>query len=285
MSSETLPRTCDIESLKAKACRIRELIIRTVHHAGVGHVGGPLSMAEILAALYFRVLRIRPEQPDWPERDRFILSKGHSAAGYYAALAEAGFFPTEKLREFDQLNGMLQGHPCMLKTPGVDMSTGSLGQGLSCGLGMALGAAHQGIDFHVYVLQGDGETQEGQVWEAVLFAGFHRVRKLVLIIDVNTIQQTGFTESILDITPLAEKFRAFRWTAIECQGNDFEDLLPKLEEARDQSRDGPVVLLAHTLKGHGISFAAGQPEWHSKLVTNELAELALQELGAECNEW
>jgi transketolase len=270
----------DVGELEEKARRIRELLIRTVHHAGVGHVGGPLSMAEIMAVLYFRILRIRPEEPDWPGRDRFILSKGHSAPGYYAALAERGFFPVEKLAEFDQLDGMLQGHPDIHKTPGVDMSTGSLGQGLSVGIGMRLGAAHRGQEFRVYVLQGDGETDEGQVWEAALYAGFHRIRNLILIVDYNGLQQTDHTAHALDLAPLDEKLRAFRWEVLQCRGNDVGDLLPTLERARDLSSEGPVAVIAHSRKGHGISYAAGQVEWHSKVVTDELARRALGELGA-----
>ncbi|HIF91769.1 MAG: transketolase [Myxococcales bacterium] len=277
--------TVEISELEEKARRIRELVIRTVHHAGVGHVGGPLSMADVMAALYFRILRLRPDEPNWEVRDRFILSKGHSTSAWYAALAERGFFPVEHLKQMYRLNSPLQGHPDMKKTAGVDMSSGSLGQGLSAGIGMAIGAAHKGQDFRVFVLQGDGECDEGQVWEAALYGGHHQIRNLVLIIDCNRLQQTGRIESTLNLDPLDEKLRAFRWTVLECNGNQMSDLLPTLERARDLSAEGPVAVVSHTVKGHGVSFAADRVEWHAKTITDDLARQALEELGAADVNW
>jgi len=269
----------DISELTKKATRLRALMVDAIHHAAVGHVGGPLSQIEVLTALYFRIMNVDPKNPQWEDRDRFILSKGHASISYYAALAERGFFGLDKLHEFDRLNGLLQGHPCMLKTPGVDMSTGSLGQGLSAAIGMLSGAKLKGRNFKTYVLQGDGETQEGQTWEAAMYAGHHKTQNLILIIDYNKLQQTSYVKDMLDLEPLADKFKAFNWNVLECQGNEMADTVETLEAAGDASNDGPVVVISHTLKGYGLSYSAGKVEWHSKLITDELKEQAFEELG------
>src|SRR3990172_9212902 len=232
--------------------RLRRRTLDMVWHAQAGHPGGSFSLAEILACLYFRVLRIDPARPDWPDRDRFILSKGHAAPIYYVALAERGFFPPETLDTYDELNSILQGHPDM-HTPGVDMASGSLGQGLSPGIGMALGARLRGKDFRVVVVLGAGEIQEGQVWEAAMAASAYRLDNLTAIVDWNKIQLSDFIEKAMPVDPLPDKWRAFGWQVRECDGHDVAAILHALEELR-QVRGRPTVLLAHTVKGKGVSF-------------------------------
>jgi len=270
-----------LEDLARRAKRIRELVLRTVCQAGAGHTGGALSIVEILTVLYFRILRVNPSDLLWPERDRFVLSKGHASVALYATLAVRGYFPEERLEEFDRLDGALQGHPDMLKTPGVDMSTGSLGQGLSAGIGMALAGRALGKAFHTYVLLGDGELQEGQVWEAAMYAGFHAVPRLVAVVDYNKLQLTGRTAETLDLEPLADKWRAFRWKVLECDGHDIGELVGTLERARELSTSGPVVAIAHTHKGQGVSFIRDRVEWHARALTAEELHAALAELGVE----
>ena len=222
----------EIAELKSVCRRIRMSIINTIADAGVGHTGGSLSEVEILAALYFRIMRIDPSRPNWPDRDRFILSKGHASPGYYCTLASRGYFAEERLAEFDAIDSMLQGHPCMRKTPGVDMSTGSLGQGLSAGAGMILGRDLLGMRFHVYVLLGDGELQEGQVWEAAMFAGRRKLTGLIAIIDYNRVQLSGTVPGTLDLEPLADKWKAFGWQVFECDGHDIAGVVDAIEQAR-----------------------------------------------------
>ena len=262
-----------------QTCRdIRVSIIHTIADAGAGHIGGSLSEVEILVALYFRIMTIDAARPDWPERDRFVLSKGHASPGYYAVLAKRGYFPEDKLLEFDRIDSMLQGHPCMIKTPGVDMSTGSLGQGLSAGIGMSLGRDRRGLGFTVYVLMGDGEMQEGQVWEAAMYAGGRGVKGLVGIVDYNKVQLSGDTPETLDFEPLADKWRAFGWQALECDGHDVAVVVETLDRAGDMSRSGPVVVLAHTVKGKGVSFMEGDYRWHAQAPNDEERRQALDEI-------
>lgn len=275
----------EIARLEEMARRIRVLVIRTVKRVKVGHVGGPLSAAEVLAALYGRILRIRPGEPDWPERDRFILSKGHSSLGQYAALALAGYFPLEEMYTFDQKGSRLQGHPDMLKLPGIDMSTGSLGMGLSAGLGFALGARHLGLDIRSYVLLGDGECQEGQVWEAAHVAPRFGADNLIAIVDHNKFQQFGWRgESAADRLPpqepgdLAARFSAFGWRVLEMDGNDMAQVVRVLEEAGEPT-GLPTAVISHTLKGYGVSFMAGNYKWHMGVPTDEEFETAMAELG------
>jgi len=271
MSTET-------EELQQICRYVRKSIINTIADAGCGHTGGSLSEVEILVALYFKIMNIDPRNPQWMERDRFILSKGHSSPGLYCVLANRGYFSEEKLAEFDAIDSMLQGHPCMLKTAGVDMSTGSLGQGLSGGIGMVLGRDRRRLDFMVYVLLGDGELQEGQNWEAFMYAGVKRLTRLVAIVDYNKVQLTGRTPEILDLEPLKEKLQAFRWRVIECDGHDIEDVVEKIETAKKMSPDEPVIVIAHTVKGKGVSFMEGKYQWHGKSPNEEERQQALAEI-------
>jgi len=269
-----------VRQLERRAKEIRGLVLTTVHGAGAGHTGGSLSIADILSVLYFHAMDVDPNRPDWPERDRFVLSKGHASVALYAALCLKGYFGHEWLCEFDRADGRLQGHPDMLKTPGVDMSTGSLGQGLSVGIGMALGRDRRGMDFHVYVLLGDGEIQEGQIWEAAMYAGSHKVKKLVAIVDYNQLQLTGWTKDTLDLEPLEDKWRAFGWNVFSCDGHDISCLTRSMDEAR-KFEGGPSVVIARTLKGHGVSFMAGNVSWHAKAPTDDELRQALEELECE----
>ena len=269
-----------VGDLRRMAAEIRKLTLEAIHHAGAGHTGGSLSIAEILAVLYWRILKIDPARPEWETRDRFVLSKGHAAAGLYAALALRGYFPQSMMREFDRAGGRLPGHPDMLKTPGVDMSTGSLGQGLSVGIGMAMGARRRGLDCHAYVLLGDGEMQEGQVWEAVMYAGFHQIDRLVAIVDANGLQLTGRTREVLDLDPLADKVAAFGWETFECDGHDVRALDETLAKAKSVT-GRPVMVIARTVKGQGVSFIADRVEWHAKAPSDEQLAAAIEELGVQ----
>jgi transketolase len=275
----------ELAALEDMARRIRVAVIRTVTRVRVGHVGGPLSAADILAALYGRILRIRPQEPDWPERDRFILSKGHSALGQYAAMALAGYFPLEEMYTFDQKGSRLQGHPDMNKLPGIDMSTGSLGMGLSAGLGFALGARHLGRDVRTFVLLGDGECQEGQVWEAAHVAPRFGADNLIAIVDHNKFQQFGWRgRDAKDRLPpedpgaLAARFAAFGWRVLEMDGNDMGAVVSTLESAA-RPQGLPTAVIAHTLKGRGISFMEGDYAWHMGVPTPEQFATAMAELG------
>ena len=267
----------ETEELQKKARKIRRLVIQTIGNAGAGHIGGACSAVEIMTILYFHVMNVDPVNPAWPDRDRCILSKGHSSPAWYCVLAEKGFFPHERLDEFDRIDGMLQGHPDMLKTPGVDMSTGALGQGLSAGIGMALGREMLGKNFHVFVVLGDGELQEGQVWEAAMYAGFHKIPGLIVIVDYNKLQLTGRTAEVLGIEPLAEKWKAFGWKVLDCDGHDIKQLVKTVDAAKE-IKASPVVIIAHTIKGCGISFIANRVEWHAKAPNKEELEKALAEL-------
>lgn len=274
--------------LQDKANEVRRLVLESVHYAGAGHIGGPLSAADILTALYFHVLRIDPDRPDWPDRDRFILSKGHSAIGLYATLALRGFFPLDELRTFDAIDSRLQGHPDMTRTPGVDMGTGSLGQGLSVGLGMALGAQLAGRDFHTWVMLGDGELHEGQVWEAIQVAPRFRLDNLTAIVDYNHLSQFGWTHApegyrgIQREPPITEpgrKFESFGWNSIEIDGHDPREIVAACTLAR-HTRNTPTVIVAHTVKGKGVSFMEGDYSWHVKPLSDVDLERSLAELRA-----
>jgi len=251
-----------VAEIQEAAGRLRRRTLEMIWHAQAGHPGGSFSVAEILACMYFRILRVEPSKPDWPDRDRFILSKGHAAPIYYVTLAERGYFPPETLATYDQLNSILQGHPDM-HTPGVDMSSGSLGQGLSPGIGIALGARLRKKDFHVYVLLGDGEIQEGQVWEAAMAASAFGLDNLTAIVDWNRIQLTDFLEKAMPLGPVAEKWRAFGWEVRECDGHEVISILAGIEELQ-RVKGQPGVLLAHTIKGKGVSFMEDNPAWHAK---------------------
>ena len=267
----------EVKRLESQAKKIRRMVFETIGNAGAGHTGGSLSWVEIGTVLYFHAMKINPREPGWIERDRFILSKGHSSPTLYCCLAEKGYFPHERLNEFDRINGMLQGHPCMRKTPGVDMSTGSLGQGLSAGIGMALGRELKNLDFHVYVLLGCGELHEGQVWEAAMYAGFHRMEKLVAIIDYNKVQLTGAIDETLGVEPLREKWEVFNWKVFECDGHNIAELVKNIGEAKGVEGK-PVVIIAHTVKGKGISFAENRAAWHARAPSSDELKKGLEEL-------
>jgi transketolase len=275
----------EIVRLEDMARRIRVAVIRTVTERKVGHVGGPLSAADILAALYGRILRIRPDEPDWPERDRFILSKGHSSLGQYAAMALAGYFDPAEMFTFNQKGSRLQGHPDMNKLPGIDISTGSLGMGLSAGLGMALGARYLGQGFRTWVLLGDGECQEGQVWEAAHVAPRYGLDNLIAIVDHNKFQQFGWRGDSAghrlppeDPGDLVARFKAFGWRVMEMAGNDMAEVVRVLEEAREPG-GRPTAVIANTLKGYGVSYMAGNYQWHMGVPTEEEFAIAMAELG------
>lgn len=263
--------------LEEKARRIRIDIIRMLAEAGSGHPGGSLSGVEIVTALFFHVLRLRPEEPEWPERDRFILSKGHAAPLLYAALAERGFFPREELLTLRKLGSRLQGHPVRNKAPGVEASTGSLGQGLSVGLGIALAGRLDRRDYRVYVLLGDGESEEGQVWEAAMAAAHYRAGNLTAILDFNGLQIDGRIQEVMSPLPLPEKWEAFGWAVREVDGHDFRELLEAFEWAKGV-HDRPSMIIARTVKGKGVSFMEDVADWHGKAPSREQAEQALGEL-------
>jgi transketolase len=266
-----------LTSLRRKANQIRQESIRMIAAAGTGHPGGALSEADILAALYFHTLRIDPQNPHWPDRDRFILSKGHACAGLYAALALRGYFPLETLSTFRQFGSILQGHPDMTKTPGVDMTAGPLGNGLGAGAGMALGARITRRTFRVFVLIGDGDSQEGCTWEAAMLAGFQKLSNLICILDYNHSQVDGSTYEILSLDPVMEKWQSFNWAVRAIDGHDMEQILDALFWAVEP-RQSPSLIIAHTIKGKGVSFMEDQSKWHGKAPNKEQAEQALTEL-------
>jgi transketolase len=275
----------DTARLEAIARRIRIEILQSLHAAGAGHVGGPLSAVDLLAALYFGEMRIDPEQPSWPDRDRFILSKGHSSPALYATLAVRGYFPTSELATFDQIDSRLQAHPDMTVLPGLDMSTGSLGQGLSAGLGIALAGRLGGRSYRTFVMLGDGECQEGQVWEAAMVAARYGVDTLVGIVDWNGLQQYGWHDPAdppaVRANPLVaprEQWEAFGWRVIELDGHSFPQVTGALQATR--TGDGrPTCLIARTVKGKGVSFMEGNYLWHSNVVSDADLRAALLELG------
>lgn len=272
-----------VRELDANAVRIRRMVVQMLAHAGSGHPGGSLSAADIIAALYFHHLRVDPKAPGWEERDRFILSKGHAAPALYAALAGRGFFPEEKLWTLRQVNSDLQGHPDANKTPGVDVSTGSLGQGLSVGIGMALGARLQHRRFSVYVMIGDGECDEGQVWEAAAAAVHYRLGSLVAMLDENHLQLDGPCDEIMYKGDLAAKWRAFGWHVIPINGHDMRQILDALHQA-DDYHAGPAIIIADTVKGKGVSFMESRAEWHGRPITQDESAIAMAELGARDEE-
>ncbi|MBA3378336.1 MAG: transketolase [Chloroflexia bacterium] len=274
--------TADTAELKRLSSRARQLILETVHHAGAGHVGGPLSVTDILVNLYFNRLRIDPDQPHDPTRDRCILSKGHSSIALYTVLALRSYLPVEELATFDAIDSRLQGHPDLRALPGLDMSTGSLGQGLSPGIGMALGARLSNLDFHTWVILGDGELQEGQIWEAAFVAHRYRLNNLTAIVDYNRLPQfgwpdaSGFTRD-QPIDDPGGKFAAFGWNVIETDGHDHEALAAAFDQAVGYA-DGPTVIIAHTVKGKGVSFMEGDFNWHATAPSAEQLADAVIEL-------
>ena len=268
------------EELKKVANEVRKGIVTGVHAAKSGHPGGSLGAADIMTYLYFEEMNVDPADPRKADRDRFVLSKGHCAPGLYAVLAERGFFPKEDLETLRHIGSHLQGHPNMNDTPGIDMSTGSLGQGISAAVGMALAAKHWGDGYRVYTLLGDGECEEGQVWEAAMFAGNHALDNLVAVVDHNGLQIDGTIDAVNSAMPLADKFRAFKWHVIElADGNDMEQIAAAFAEAREVS-GSPVAIIAETVKGKGVSFMENQVGWHGKAPNDEQFEQAMAELTA-----
>ena len=269
-----------IEQLVKKAEKVRRGVIECVGVGVAGHVGGACSSADIVTALYFSKMHYDAKNPKDPDRDRFLFSKGHAAIAQYSALAEAGFFPKEELRRTKTLGSMLQGHPDVQKTPGIEAGTGSLGQGLSIGLGMALGMRLDGISRKVYVVIGDGELAEGQIWEAAMAAVVFKADNLVAIVDNNKLQATGATKDRFDSTPLAPKWQGFGWNVIEIDGHDMAAILSALDMA-DEVKGKPTVIIADTIKGKGVSFAENVVGFHNGVLTGQLYEQALSELSKE----
>lgn len=267
----------EINLLRKRAERIRLHIINMTEAAGSGHPGGSLSAADLMAVLYFRIMRIDPANPAWPNRDRFILSKGHACPVHYAALAEAGFFPTSELMTLRKLDSRLQGHPDMTKTPGVDMTAGSLGNGLSIGLGMALGIRLAKSGARVFVMLGDGELQEGVAWEAAMAASHYKTDNLIAIVDRNGLQVDGGTEDVMGLEPLADKWKAFGWRVIEVDGHDISRLVTELDRAVNPCGK-PTVIIANTVKGKGVSFMENVVSWHGKAPNSSQAEEARSQI-------
>ncbi|MEG6523071.1 transketolase [Desulfotomaculum sp. 1211_IL3151] len=266
-----------IRDLQQRAKAMRRHIITMLGEAGSGHPGGSLSAADIVSVLYFDTMKLDPEKPDWPERDRFVLSKGHAAPVLYAALAEKGFFPKEELMTLRKLGSRLQGHPDMKKLPGVEMSTGSLGQGLSTAIGMALGLRLGGGQQRVYALLGDGEVQEGQIWEAAMAASHFKLDNLTAFLDYNNLQIDGPVDVVMDVAPLNDKWRSFGWHILQIDGHDMAQILQALKEAQ-ATKGKPTMIIAKTIKGKGVSFMENQVGWHGNAPKPEQVEQALQEL-------
>lgn len=266
----------DIGVLKEKARQFRKEILETITEAGSGHPGGSLSCVEILISLYYYKMRHKPANPKWPIRDRFIISKGHASPVVYVTLANCGYFPKEELKTFRKLGSRLQGH-VHIGVPGVELSTGSLGQGLSVTNGIALGTKIRKANFNIYCLLGDGEIQEGQVWEAAMTAAHHKLDNVCAILDCNKVQQNGPVAEIKNEEPIADKWRDFGWHVIEVNGHDFKELIAALDEF-DRVKGKPTFILAHTVKGKGVSFMEGNAKWHGKAPKKEELASALKEL-------
>lgn len=272
--------TNEIEKLKKVSCSIRENVIEMVSKAGSGHPGGSLSVTEIITALYFKIMNIDPKNPKDPNRDRLVLSKGHACPALYSALALKGFFSKEILFTLRDIGSILQGHPDMTKTPGVDMTTGSLGQGLSAAIGMALGLKIKKISSFVYCILGCGELQEGQVWEAAMAASHFKLENLIAIIDYNRLQIDGKMEEIMEVEPILQKWFSFGWYCLELDGHNFEQIISAIDLLKN-IKSKPKIIIAHTTKGKGCSFMENNYEWHGKIPNIEQTNLALEELKNE----
>lgn len=267
-----------------KANLLRQDVIKMISAAGSGHPGGSLSSADILACLYFNVLRHNPRNPKWEDRDRFVLSKGHACPLLYSALARCGYFPLEELKTLRKINSRLQGHPDSQKTPGVEISTGSLGQGISAAEGMALAGKVDKKSYRVYVLIGDGEIEEGEVWESAMSAGYYKLNNLCAILDYNGLQIDGPIKKVMNPEPIKEKWTSFGWHAIEINGHSISQILNAFKEA-EQTKNKPTIIIAHTTKGKGVSFMENVVEFHGKAPTKQEAKIALNELKEEKKEW
>lgn len=283
MTAEVIERP-DIDELEELARRARVAIVKAIANAEGGHLGGPLSATDMLTALYWRILNIRPDEPLWPDRDRFVLSKGHSSIALYAVMALRGYFPVAELDTFDAIDSRLQGHPDMTALPGIDISSGSLGLGFSGAVGIAIGAKAIGADFTTYAMVGDGECNEGIVWEGAHVANRYRLDNLIVVLDYNKLQQFGWRgDSAQDRIPpytgteLADRWKAFGWHVVEGDGHDIAAFLEVMESVQDVN--GPVAVVAHTVKGKGVSYMENVFQWHSKVPTEEELTIALTELG------
>jgi transketolase len=271
-----------VERLTGIARELRIADLETIAEAGSGHPGGTLSAADMIAALFFHKLRLRPQEPLWPERDRFVLSKGHCIPIVYVAMAKLGYFPEEQLKTLRDLGSPLQGHPDRTRLPGIEASTGSLGQGLSISVGMAMAGKLDGADWRVYCMMGDGESQAGQIWEAAMLAGRRDLDNLCGILDYNQVQQTGKVTERLDIEPVVAKWRSFNWHVREIDGHDIAQIIDALDEA-EVVHDRPTLIVSHTVKGKGVSFMELNSAWHGKAPDAEQLEAALAELRAAEN--
>jgi transketolase len=266
-----------VEDLKKMAATIRCDIIEMICTAKAGHPGGSLSATDLVTALYFRLMRIDPANPRWPDRDRFILSKGHACPVWYSALAERGFFDKSHLGTLRRLGSILQGHPDMNKVPGIDMTAGSLGHGLSVGIGMALAGRLQKKDYHIWVVIGDGESQEGSVWEAAMAGSKWKLDNLTAILDRNNLQNDSYVDELMPIEPVADKWRAFGWNTVEIDGHRMEEIVPALEGVKT-FKGAPTIIIAHNVKGKGVSYMENVCEWHGKAPCREEADRALEEI-------
>ncbi len=270
----------NVEELKSIAKVIRKDIVTMLTESNSGHPGGSLSAVEILTTLYFNEMNVDPANPKDMDRDRFVLSKGHAAPVLYSTLARRGYFNPEELSTLRKLGSMLQGHPNMNDTPGVDMSTGSLGQGISAAVGMALAGKIDKKDYRVYALLGDGELEEGQVWEAAMAAGFYRLDNLTAFVDNNGLQIDGKCEDVMNPAPVAEKFKAFGWNVVEIDGHDFETIINAIEGAKS-TKGAPTMIVCKTVKGKGVSFMENEVAWHGTAPNKEQCEKALKEIGGD----
>ena len=271
------------KQLSLTANRVRQHIIEGTFNAKSGHPGGSLSAADVITYLYFKEMKVDPSNPKWEDRDRFVLSKGHAAPALYGALAVKGFFPEDEIKNLRKPQSFLQGHPDMRKIPGVDMSTGSLGQGVSCAVGMALAGKVAGKDYRVYSVLGDGEIQEGQVWEAAMFASHKKLDNLTIFIDNNNLQIDGTMEEVNSPYPIPEKFAAFGWNTVEIDGHDFDQIEDAIAQAKSV-KDKPTAVIMHTVKGKGVSFMEDQVGWHGVAPNAEQYENAMSELKAQYDE-
>ncbi len=270
-------------NLAIKATKIRKHAIDAVFSAGSGHPGGSLSIADILSVLYFDEMNVKPENLTDPDRDRFVLSKGHCSPALYGTLAEKGFLGAEELKTFRQIDSRLQGHPVMNKVPGVDMSTGSLGQGISCAGGMALAGKVDKKDYRVYAVLGDGELQEGQVWEAAMFIAHYKLDNLTAFVDFNGLQIDGDITQVMNPTPIDAKFEAFGWHVIKIDGHDYDQIKAAIKEAKE-TKGKPTVILSKTVKGKGVSFMENEAMWHGQAPNQEQYDKAISELNAKLEE-
>jgi len=277
IKAEVFSSSASIEEMKVMTKRLRRHIITMTGKAGSGHPGGSLSAVEIVTALYFRLLQHKPLDPHWPDRDRFILSKGHAAPLLYATLAECGYFPVDKLITLRQLDSCLQGHTDRTATPGVEMSAGALGQGLSFAIGVALAGRLSSQKYRVYVLLGDGECDEGQVWEGAMAAAHFKVDNLVAIVDNNGQQIDGWNRDVMNLDPFSKKWQAFGWHVIEVDGHNLVQLIEAFDQAK-LIKGKPTIIIAHTIKGKGVSFMENNPDFHGKAPNTAEVELALKEL-------